>query len=320
MLNSNLLIVFFGTLASSSPALTKCQDITANALQTCKSESVVAGAREKTQAINAAFRPANGRMSPESCQGFRDHYSEFKKLTQNYIDTCKQLIAQAKQQCSQETSSAVRSGPEELDTFIQSVRNLKQAEKDLPKLEALIPPIDNLNGRLDDCLRDLQGQRITNTNKDRGNADVAVYSPTAQKVSVHRLRDNPWEHGSSDLEEFLASHRQHRGQNSEPGGNQVQRLSHDTSLTSRKPQTAGRIGLPRESFPLSSARTSAQHDPTNPLPTSRLGRFVLEGNHTDAARTRTGLRNTVRIANSHSNLFMLIKRRYASERWTLLGY
>lgn len=164
--------MLFSTLFMSTLAYAGCGGDAQQAIQMCKTEAIISDSSSKSQAIEKAFHPANGRMSPESCQGFLDGYSDFQRLTVKYIQNCQQKISAARASCKSETPAAVSGDASAFENLVQSAKTLKSAEKELPKLQALIPPMDNLKSKLADCLRDTPG-RIANTNSDRGDAKNA---------------------------------------------------------------------------------------------------------------------------------------------------
>lgn len=164
--------MLFLAFLTSLVAHASCDDGVQQAMQMCKTETMISKAQAESQAIEKAFRPANGRMSPESCQGFWDGYSDFQSLTRSYIQNCQEKISTARASCKSEVPAAVRDKGN-FETIVNSIKTLKRAEQELPKLQALLPPMDKLKGRLADCLRDTPG-RIVNTDTDRGNADLAA--------------------------------------------------------------------------------------------------------------------------------------------------
>lgn len=151
-----------------------CKGAAERALAMCKTETMTSVAQSKVATIEKNFRPTNGRMSPESCQGFRDAYEDFKTVVDDYISNCNSETQKARQAC---LAVDLVSDPSKEPEFYEGIKLTGEALKKLPNLEHYKPPMDTLNQRLNDCLIHTPG-RIVNTDTDRGDASVSsVGSP-----------------------------------------------------------------------------------------------------------------------------------------------
>lgn len=159
----------------------ECASIGEQALKTCRSEQALSGAQQDAQDIFGKFKPNNNRMSPESCQGFKDSYNNYRDLTNSYIQNCKSMIDQV-DECIVSIFDKPK-GPSTLEDLRKATDLQGRAVAELPKLMHLKAPMPKMKSLLEDCLRETQGQRIQNTNTDRGDANTNG-SPTANKGSA----------------------------------------------------------------------------------------------------------------------------------------
>lgn len=153
-----------------TPALADCLQEAQLALNTCQSNSAINGSKETSDKIMSDFKPKNDRMSAESCQGFKESYKAYDKLTDDYIDNCRSSLIDRVGQCLQ--TEIQGDAPDKAQRISEILKLQNQAVGELPKLKHLKAPMPKMKAMLDDCLRQTQGKDIKNTNKDRGNADM----------------------------------------------------------------------------------------------------------------------------------------------------
>lgn len=161
-------------LTSQSQA--NCSQAGQEAKSMCSSETLTSMADAKQQSILKNFNPANGRMSPESCQGFSDAYRDFKRLVNDYVTGCQSKIQQAASNC-RPTNSV-----DDIDDFLAGAELVKSARASFPKLLAYRPAFEKLDQRLADCLRQTPGH-IVNTDTDRGNANTQAQIPPSPSTT-----------------------------------------------------------------------------------------------------------------------------------------
>lgn len=161
-------LIFSLSVLASSAASAECTAIGEQAIKTCRSEQALNGAQNDSQGIFSRFKPNNNRMSPESCQGFKDSYDDYKNLTDEYIGNCKKMIDQL-DECIVGIYDKPK-GPSTMEDLRKATDLQQQSVAELPKLLHLKAPMPKMKSMLDDCMRETQGQRIKNTNTNRGDA------------------------------------------------------------------------------------------------------------------------------------------------------
>lgn len=309
-----------GLLIFSRPLLAECIRDTMQALQICKTDQAIQSAQQQRSRIEELFRPANGRMSPESCQGFSDAYDKYKQLTQNYIEACQQKIDLAGASCEQDAAAAARGTPEDFRHFLNSLKDLKEAKGKLPNLQALIPPMENLKALVaKSCLKDLPG-RVTNTNTDRGDANVGSIQTASENSSVGGSASlSPTDHYSSGgvgpgpgrvvvLAPAVARSKVDQSSNSDLRGSVADGRSLARASTSSAAQNL-RTGATISGPSVELAAVSGQGRSGVPsLPEARF-RQPLDRRAPSSVVSQ--------FANKHSNIFANIRRRYFVERSNL---
>ncbi len=151
----------------------------------CSSEMMTAKLAPQRDRILEKFSPAGGHMSPQSCQGMRNAYSDFKKAADDYIKQCQGLHRQAIQACQNED---LETG--DIDALVTGIRSTRQAQSEVPVLKMYLPAMDSLNRRLDDCLRETRGKAIPDTAQDLGDADTRGQVPKFKTVQSSQPGDS----------------------------------------------------------------------------------------------------------------------------------
>lgn len=143
-----------------------CKAVVRAAQQTCSSQMVIREGAQLQKAIEADFAPMNGRMSPESCQGFRNANQRFIEFAKRYIGNCKSAMQTAAAICRP------AKGVKDVNELIENAQAYQTATKSLPVLEHYLQPNAQMSGLLNDCLKLAPGT-LESANKDRGNADTS---------------------------------------------------------------------------------------------------------------------------------------------------
>lgn len=157
-------------MALPTTAFADCLMQAEQAFNTCQSNTAINGSKETSDKIMSDFKPKNDRMSAESCQGFKESYQAYDKLTDDYINNCRSSLIDEVGSCLRDEIQG--DAPDKAQRISEILKFQNKAVAELPKLKHLKAPMPKMKAMLDDCLRQTQGQDIKNTNTDRGNAKM----------------------------------------------------------------------------------------------------------------------------------------------------